>query len=245
VTERGSYEHVAREYYDVRAHPTSHNLNRLSRLFIERRFPEPWDGRRTLEVGAGASSVAALLHARGYGLEGLRITDSSPAMLRHSARWRADGATLDVCDASATGAADGAYDILVAGLADPFNTPAFWAEAGRVLAVGGRALFTTPSFEWSTRYRDAAGDEAQTAEFVLTDGHRIGLPSLVTPFEAQMAMCEAAGFAVVAFESLGAHDLHPAEALSPKVEVFDDGTSSLVWGFALTRRGRRGSSGQT
>ena len=39
--EQASYDELADEYYDAKAHPTCYNLNRLSRLFLERQLPEP------------------------------------------------------------------------------------------------------------------------------------------------------------------------------------------------------------
>jgi SAM-dependent methyltransferase len=229
-----SYDAVAHEYYDLQAHPTCHAFNRLSRLYLERRFPEPWGGEPIIEIGAGASSAASLLHARGYRLEGLRITDNAAAMLQHSERWRAFGAELTHSNADAISADDGSCALLVAGLGDPYNVPAFWAEAARVLRPGGRALFTTPSHEWSLRYR---GDgDARFAEFLLTDGQRLSLPSIVVSLDAQVRMMQAAGFSVIDFESLGAEALHPAEPRSPKLDVFGAEPSSLVWGFELTRR---------
>jgi ubiquinone/menaquinone biosynthesis C-methylase UbiE len=231
-----SYDNVAHEYYDERAHPTCYNFNRLSRQFIERQFPEPWNGQATVEVGAGASSVAALLHARGYSLVGLLITDASAAMLRYSERWIDLGASMLVCDASRIGATNEAYSLLIASLGDPYNTPSFWAEAHRVVKPGGRVLFTTPSYEWSARFRGVDSDAARLAEFLLTSGERLSLPSIVAPLSAQIKMMEDAGFQVTGFESLGTEALHPAEPRSPKLDVFGEDPSSLIWGFALARR---------
>jgi hypothetical protein len=233
AAERSTYDLLADEYYDAVAHPTCYNLNRLSRLFIERHLPEPWNGRETLEVGAGDSCVASILHARGYSLRGLRITDASEGMLRHSWRWKELGATLMACDAYALSHSAHSISLLVASLGDPYNTPGFWAEAHRGLRPEGELIFTIPSFAWSSRFRGMDSATANLAEFVLRDGRRVVVPSCLMSLPEQVRMIEDAGFMVAAFESLGADSLRPDEPRSPKIDVFGDQVSSLVWGFKL------------
>ncbi|SRR6266478_552573 len=233
AAKRSTYDLLAEEYYDAIAHPTCCNLNRLSRLFVERHFPEPWSGWETLEVGAGDSCVASILHARGYSLRGLRITDASEGMLRHSSRWKELGATLMTCDAYALSHPGHSISLLVASLGDPYNTPDFWAEAHKGLRPEGKLIFTMPSFAWSSRFRGMNSAGANLAEFVLRDGSRVVVPSCVMSLPEQVRMIEDAGFMVAAFESLGADSLGPDEPRSPKIEVFGDEVSSLVWGFEL------------
>lgn len=233
ASEFATYDPVAVEYYDQTAHPTCFNFNRLSRLYLEERFPEPWDASEIVEVGAGDSAVAALLHARGYGLEGLAITDASAAMAAHSNRWRAEGATVSVIPAQNLGGSDNRFSMLVSSLGDPYNTPEFWREAHRVLKPGGRLLFTTPSFEWSRRFRRATA--LHSAEFVV-GGHKVlELPSFVMPLAAQFGMMEAAGFSAIHFESLGFDRLDLAEPLSSKLRVFGADYTSFIWGFELKK----------
>lgn len=240
ASEFATYDPVAVEYYDQTAHPTCFNFNRLSRLYIEQRFPEPWDASGIVEVGAGDSAVAALLHARGYGLEGLAITDASAAMAAHSDRWRAEGATVSVTPAQNLGGSDNRFAMLVSSLGDPYNIPEFWREARRVLKPGGRLLFTTPSFEWSRRFRHETA--LHSAEF-LVGGHKVlELPSFVMSLAAQVGMMESAGFSVIHFESLGKDRLHPAEPLSSKLRVFGEDQTSFVWGFELEKSVESGST---
>jgi hypothetical protein len=157
-------------------------------------------------------------------------------MLQHSHRWTEFGASLSVCDASAVSRVGQAFSLLVASLGDPYNTSAFWRGAYRALRPGGAALFTMPSFEWSSRFRGNAAGKSQLAEFVLKDGRCLHVPSCVMSLHEQVKMIEDAGFAVVRFASLGADLLHPGEPHSPKLDVFGDDVSSIVWGFEVIRK---------
>lgn len=232
------YEALAAEYYDPQAHPTCHNLNRLSRHFIERWLPEGAGGLDILEVGAGESAVAPLLLAAGQPLGRLALHDQSPAMLAHSARWQSLGARAVVSDACALQRPDADVDLLVSSLGDPYNLPAFWAEAARVCRPGAVLLYTMPSFAWAARFRRQGSDSGlDVAEFVLRDGRRLGVPSHVWPLHEQVRLIEAAGWMVLQLESLGAEALPAGDRLSPKAQVFGPGaTSSLVWGFRAVRQ---------
>lgn len=229
------YEALATEYYDSAAHPTCYNLNRLSRLFIERHLPEPWSGT-TVEVGAGDSCVAAILHARGYALNGLYLTDASEGMLRHSQRWIEHGARTSICDARSIARDYKAVSLLVSSLGDPYNDAGFWNQAARIMKPGGRLLFTTPSHEWSTRFRGSDPAASQVAEFILKSGRRLYVPSLVMCLREQITLIENSGFMLASFESLGAEFLSVEEPVSPKIGVFASERSSLVWGFDVVRR---------
>jgi hypothetical protein len=231
-----SYDALAEEYYDAEAHPTCYNMNRLSRLFLARHFPEPWFDRATMEIGAGDSCAAAILHSRGYKISGLTITDGSKRMLAHSFRWQREGAKLLECDAYSIHGKDESVALLVASLGDAYNEPRFWHEVHRVMSPAGVVLFTLPSFQWAIRFRGAAaGRSFHTAEFTLRGGGLVTVPSFIVPLERQLGIIEEAGFIVVAFESLGADSLGTAERRSPKIDVFPPGLSSIVWGFKAVR----------
>lgn len=234
-----SYDIVAGEYYDPVAHPTCYNFNRLSRVYLERWIPEPWLNRDVLEIGAGNSSVAAILHARGYLLNGLHITDASAKMLAYSECWETYGATLAISDGCSIDREDATVALLVASLGDPYNVPEFWVEVCRVIEPGGAVLFTVPSFQWAARFRTDRGSAQRIdeAEFELLNGHCVNVPSFILPLEKQVTMMESTGLMVVHFESLGAEAL-PPDHLSPKIDVFSSDTSSLVWGFRAIRQRR-------
>jgi hypothetical protein len=233
---KGAYELLSPEYYDAEAHPTCHNLNRLSRVFLARHLAEPWCGGSVLEVGSGSSSVASILHSRGYSLEGLTISDDSEGMIAHSSQWESLGAAFLLCSASAIPVEDSGFSLLVAGLGDPYNEPRFWCEAHRVMLPAAKILFTMPSFDWALRFRGPEdGARFGAAEFVLRDGRAVDLPSFIPRLENQIAMIQKAGFAVLSFEALGVEALGAGERLSPKIEVFPNGWSSIVWGFKAVR----------
>lgn len=228
-----NYNVVATEYYDQEAHPTCFNFNRLSRIYLEKTFPEPWKEAAIVEVGAGDSAAASLLHARGYSVSGLLITDAFERMLTHSSQWQERGAKLEIMSAQDLKCETASFDMLISSLGDPYNTPSFWSEAFRVLRPGGRVIFTTPSFEWANRFRTEAA--ANRAEFIIRNGTSVDLPSFVMPLPQQIAMIASAGFTVTNFSSLGEELLHPAERLSPKLAVFERGRSSIIWGFELSK----------
>jgi SAM-dependent methyltransferase len=236
LTDPASYDIVASEYYDPLRHPTCHNLLQLSRAWLAEALPPHVEAATTLEVGAGASVLAALLQARGTSLAGLELQDASAAMLHHAARWREHGARTTVAPAHATGRASGSLSLLVGSLADPYNTNAFWQEVARVLRPGGEVLVTLPSHAWSTRFRGAgAGPEACQAEFALADGRRTALPSHVAPLPQQMALLAQHRLLCVRFDSLGFEALPAGTPVSPKLLVFGDDRSSVLWGFKAVR----------
>jgi ubiquinone/menaquinone biosynthesis C-methylase UbiE len=231
-----SYDVLAGEYYDSNAHPTCHNLNRLSRAYLARWIPEHFRCRDILEVGAGNSVVASILHERGLPLTGLELQDASESMLAHSRRWHTLGASTIISDARSISRTDATVSLLVASLGDPYNVSAYWAEAARVVRPGGRALFTMPSFQWAARFRALQeGDSLQVAKFVLRDGRIVDVPSYIYPLTEQVRMIEAAGFMLVQFDSLGVDALSGEDYRSPKVDVFGPDVSSLVWGFVAVR----------
>ena len=234
-----SYDALASEYYDPVAHPTCYNFNRLSRIYLQRSVPEPLLNTNILEIGAGDSSAAAILHARGYLLDGLEITDASAVMLAYSERWVSSGCKLSIADAHSLPREDGSVALLVAGLGDAYNVPEVWREISRVIEPGGKVLFTIPSFQWAARFRldKFGGGNPFEAEFQLRDGRVVTVPSFILPLDEQIRMMEDAGLMIVNFESLGAEALPPIDR-SSKLDVFSCDASSLVWGFKAIRQTR-------
>ena len=225
-----SYDEIAGEYYDANRHPTCSNFNFLSRAYLAAATHDV-DMAGVVEVGAGMSSMAPILQSRGISLRRLLITDASAAMLAYSRDWEHSGARLKVAPADDLPVLNDSAALLVAGLADPYNTQAFWCEATRIVAPGGLVIVTLPSFEWAIRYRRHHSPETvETAEFELRNGARIRVPSLIYSLSSQIKLIHASGLSVVEFRTLSVQALGDQHR-SPKLEVFERGFSSLVWGF--------------
>jgi hypothetical protein len=227
-----SYESIAAEYYNARRHPTCHNFNRLSRLFIAEHFTSEFSNKRVLEVGAGESSIAPLVELHGWNFQLLTISDNSPSMLRHSAKWRTKGARIIAGDAECLTEWGGQTDLIVAGLGDPYNTPKFWRGARDCLQVNGSVIFTLPSFEWAARFREVDA-ERSIARFVIETGEHVDVPSLVPTLEDLFSMIEGAGLTAVRFEALGVDKLG-TDPISSKI---GDASAyhSIVWGVVAKK----------
>jgi hypothetical protein len=60
------------------------------------------------------------------------------------------------------------------------------------------------------------------------------------PLSSMIGMIENSGFSVLDFKSLGLDELQ-SSAVSAKAQVFEQGFSSLVWGFTVVRVGQQSS----
>jgi SAM-dependent methyltransferase len=190
-----SYNLIASEYYDPALHPTCANFDGLSRKFLLPRIRAlPDYAVPIIDVGCGRSLVAEAIHSMRRNLQSVTLLDSSADMLNHSRRWETEGARLIVADATKTELANCSFAVLVASLGDPYNTPAFWQEAYRLLKPNGICLFTTPSPEWAHEFRKST--QRDNAEFVLSDGSVMLVPSYIPCTNDQTAMIEAAGFSL-------------------------------------------------
>jgi SAM-dependent methyltransferase len=102
---------------------------------------------------------------------------------------------------------DNSVAILVASLGDPYNEPAFWREAHRVLKPGGVVLFTTPAYEWAEKFRRASNSAPDLAEFKLANGRLVGVRSLVQSEDDQLDMIKDSGLEVVKVAHATVRDL--------------------------------------
>lgn len=221
VAERvASYQDVAFEYYDGARHPTCRDLRELSMRFLvpRLRMRMPVTGS-LVEIGPGLSALAPEASATGA-LSRVILVDNSTGMLSYSRRWTSGGARSIIASADATGLASRTASLIVCSLGDPYNSPLFWREVMRILEPGGACLFTTPSFEWASRFRQDG--ERDLAEFVRADGARLSMPSYVSDGADQVRMIEAAGLVVEERQGLGieALDTEPA----PKLLCVEPGT---------------------
>lgn len=220
-----AYSLVAGEYYDRARHPTCAAFREASAALLDRCLPDV-PASSCVEVGTGRSLLAPAFDARGEPLDGLLLTDTSEAMLAHSERWRERGARLAVAPADSLPIADRSAEFLLASLADPYDDERFWREVSRVLTPSGRALVTLPSWEWASRFRDAAGD-LEVALFELADGRRLEVPSLIRPPDDELALIAGAALAVVEALDVTLADL---SATAPKLDVLQAG-EPVVTGY--------------
>jgi len=232
-----SYDDVAAEYYDRTRHPTCANFDELTMQFLYSKIPEYLGyGKKVLEVGAGRSIAAPIMHSHHLPLENLTLLDSSPEMLRYSAQWQSAGARFLIRDARDSGLPAGTIDLLVASLGDPYNDPAFWSEVRHLLDPDGTCLFTIPAPEWAARFRTSP--DTETAEFLLKNGRTICVPSNIPPVRVQAAMIDDAGLIILDSSSLTAEALSLPH--SPKLGIDADTVHEpVVRGYTISRRNTR------
>ena len=217
---------MASEYYDPKRHPTCANFREASRLLMV-----PWlrelakNGVDVLETGAGASLMSEWLAEESRELGSFVVTDSSQEMLRYSASSGICSETI-VCDAQRLPYDSSSFDLVFASLGDSYNTLPFWTEAGRILRNSGHVLFTSPSFEWSLQFRNGSN----TAEFVMSDGSVIAVPSYVESAEAQQRMIETSGLTLVEVRTVKDTEIYRTRR-SPKLRP-----GPIVSGY-LARKG--------
>lgn len=205
---RGGYAPIAGEYYDPALHPTSHALGEASRELI---VPELEGLRgRVLEVGAGRGLVAQVVAAP---VE-VVTSDVEPEMLSYAGsiprRVLADATALPFHDES--------FDLVVAGLGDPYNQAAFWGECHRVLRRDGRVVYTTPSYRWARAFRAEEGAPLNRAVFERGDGVTIAVPSTILEEPQQLELIERSGLVRVTVKHLGSAGIAAYDA-APKLHV--------------------------
>lgn len=229
-----SYSLIASEYYDVDHHPTCANFDQLSRRFLEPRVEDfLFTGSRNLEVGTGRSAMAPVAFRTFGDTRSCVLLDASRCMLGHSADWQKSGAHLIVGDAGSLPFSPNTFDLLTSSLGDPYNHPGFWSEAHRVLKKGAMCLFTTPSADWASRFRTSKG--RGEAEFVLSDGTSICVPSFVPTLAQQIKMIEMAGFSLTEVKAFYVSDILGRVSSKLLFPVEDDRETSVVTGFAARK----------
>src|ERR1700728_1042873 len=163
-----SYDLIAQEYYDPKRHPTCANFRDASRILLRRWLAPTPTQARICDVGAGRSLSAEILREERRSLGLLVLVDQSRPMLAYSEGWRGDGATLCVASASALPYSSEYFDVVASSLGDPYNLDSFWAEIHRVLKIGGKCFFTTPSYDWAQAFRSAPdSDSKHSSDFEL------------------------------------------------------------------------------
>lgn len=229
---RVGYSAVAAEYYDASKHSTCFSLRAASGIVLQ-----PWivDGCPTkiLEVGAGRSIVAEIAQKSALDVA-VTITDASAEMLEHSRSFASVQVCLAQADADSLPYETSSFDMLVASLGDPYNALSFWTEAHRVVRRGGLVLYTTPSFEWVSCYRLFAKKPIDSAEFEISDGSVLHLPSRVLPIAAQIDEMESVGFSGITLRHVALSDL--SSPIATKLQVLRSSMSSVLTGFRLVNQ---------
>ncbi|HVJ01648.1 MAG TPA: class I SAM-dependent methyltransferase [Sphingomonas sp.] len=193
------YDPVGHEYYDPRKHPTCDVFGEASAALIEgalQRFDFRSDSA-LCDLGAGRSVLGswAIRHRPAFG--SMDIVDQSETMLAWSEDRCPESAEFYLLDAEQLPALGRKFDLVVASLADPFNTETLWRAVEDSLAAGGQCLFTTPSFHWATTFRDRGPEEMQDAAlFELSSGARHYVPSYVYRDDDQVDLVARAGLRV-------------------------------------------------
>jgi SAM-dependent methyltransferase len=163
----------------------------------------PGPGRATLDLACGEGRLSRVLAARGHRVVGI---DASPALVRLTATHEASVPAL-LGDATRLPFPGGTFDLVVAYMClhDIDNLDGAVAEAGRVLAPGGRLCLAIPhplSTAGSFTSRDGtapfviSGSYLDPAPLTMTaerEGMRLTFHSEHRPLEVYMGALEAAG----------------------------------------------------
>lgn len=215
---RREYDLIADEYYDRERHPAIACLHEGARIGIHRALStlKLTTVLRALEVGCGHPIVNQVDDLRNASLVGL---DLSPAMLGN-----ADLSCM-LGDAEAMPCGSSSFDLLVASLSDPFNTPQFYSEARRVLSPGGSLVFAVPDYEWVRFNQRRGGIGEDSAAIRREDGSIVIVRSLVFAQRQQEEMLQRAGFAQTAVQSVSFSDLTPRCKIPPR---FLDDSGELI-----------------
>lgn len=230
-----TYEDIAQEYYDSIRHPTCANFYEASVYLLNLWLKHLHVNNGWLcEVGSGKSLLAEKLNKQNMALDHLILVDSSPSMLKYSNQWASKGTQLILGDAVKLPFASGSLALLVSSLGDPYNEYnecSFWEEVYRVLRPGGISLFTTPSFDWASEYRDE--DYMMQAEFKLLNGRKVWVPSWIYPKDRQLKIFRDSGLLVKEVSQVSRSALM-SEPISPKL-LIGENDKCIVTGYVLVK----------
>jgi SAM-dependent methyltransferase len=233
----GTYEELAEEYYDASRHPTCANFRQASAVLLRKWSSNlPSELGSSCEIGPGRSLLAEFRTLGKFSTRALLLVDSSPSMLEHSRFYSGYGQRGIIGAATALPVKDDSVEFVASFLGDPYNVPEFWREVYRVLKVGGKFVFTTPSYEWASAFRAGLGaEEKASAEFLLSNGRKVFVPSFILPEKKQRELIASANFQILDFAGVRASDLGH-QRLSPKLMVNNTKELVVVTGYLCEKR---------
>jgi SAM-dependent methyltransferase len=142
---------------------------------------------------------------------------------------------LIVADSTKLPLAHGCLDLLVSSLGDPYNDLKFWEEARRLLRPGGAVFFTTPSYDWATDFRGSGHRNGiEYAEFELSNGERVYVPSKIYPRDKQTELIGKAGLVVEGYAVVTLSEI-TSSPLSPKLLPERGPGASVVEGYMVVK----------
>jgi SAM-dependent methyltransferase len=235
--ESSAYEALAFEYYNQQRHPTCANFRYASKLLARAWLSGAVIGDLAVEVGCGMSIAAEILVEIEQFHGCLLMSDSSISMLKYSRKFVSESIRLVMADAVELPVEGGSCGVIVASLGDPYNGTVFWNEMARVTAPSGCIIFTTPSFEWSSMYRNRGdyGSGADIAEFALPGGRVIGAPSVVYDVHEQVRLVEQTARLRVEEVSSINYSQIPTKGISSKLNVAKEGNLPVVTGYRVRK----------
>lgn len=234
----GTYEELAQEYYDTFRHPTCANFRQASAfLFTKWSSHLPSDLGRSCEIGPGRSLLAEFRALGKFSTSALLLVDSSRSMLEHSKIYSSPGQVGIIGAATALPLKNESIEFVASFLGDPYNIPEFWHEVYRVLKPGGKFVFTTPSYEWASAFRAGLSlKEQASAEFLLSNGRKVLVPSFILPEKKQHELIASANFRIFDFDGVRVSDLGD-KMLSPKLMVKGSKELVVVTGYLCEKHG--------
>ncbi len=238
----GTYEDLAQEYYDESRHPTCANFRQASAILFRKWLPKlPSHSRWSCEIGPGKSLVAEFRTLGEFSSEGLFLIDSSHSMLKHSRIYSTPRQIAIIGTATTVPLAGDSVEVAASFLGDPYNVSQFWHEVFRILKVGGKFMFTTPSYEWASAFRKGLSAEKQaSAEFVLANGRKVFVPSFILPDKKQFDLIKTAKFKILDFAGVRVSDLDD-HRVSPKLMVKRSEELTAVTGYLCEKSSGAGS----
>jgi SAM-dependent methyltransferase len=197
-----AYDRLAAEYDDAE-HRTTRILESLSRKGLSRAFRrQPVRVGRILELGAGTGALTGALLETWPGAEVL-ATDPSADMVAVLTNKLSDGPgrlSTAVAGITQAGTIGQGFDLVTAGLADPFLDEAGLLALRPNLSAGTHLFLSVPSRRWARRERiERLGTPLDVTRFRLRDGTEAFARSLTYDTEDLRQLVLATGFVPIGF----------------------------------------------